>query len=447
MEEALHVFAGTLLQSVESFYNVAWAVPLTLFLTKLDGRPRLPLVLARRYVAALVVVWILGTVSDLVFPNSIAWTVAPALVCAAFFRDWRAPVRLVRTALLMCSWMYALAAAEVVNASLSGGAPLAAAVSLAYMLVVLAIVELLERRIGLDERRTTFGFVIPLLVVCASGLVGRAILYLRSDFGLEPYSVSALESVLTCLSGQIAELVVWGSTLRLVRELGTKEQLMGERHLMESRYDALRTYRESGERLRMLRHEVKNQYAYIRMLLEQKDYERAEEFFGEMSMRANPTFSWVSSGNDLVDDIVNLEVSKARSAGVEVSARIAVPSELPYEEIDLCSLFTNLLDNAIEACAALPADSKDEKVVRLSAVADQGTLLVTVSNPAPAAPRIDERGLPRTTKAERERHGYGTAILQGIAEKYHGVADFSYEDGTFVARVMLALTEGEGNPC
>ena len=53
-------------------------------------------------------------------------------------------------------------------------------------------------------------------------------------------------------------------------------------------------------------------------MLERQDYKQAEEFFGEMSMRANPTFLHVNSGNRLVDDIVNLELSRATAAGVDV---------------------------------------------------------------------------------------------------------------------------------
>lgn len=445
MGELAQTFLDTLAQSVASPYNVAYAVTLALLLTKLTAEPRrVAKTLLVRTAVALAMVWLLGTISDVIFPNTITWTLLPALACGVAFRDFRLPARVSRLALTMCSWMYSLAVAEVVNRFVNGGTLLAAEVSLIYMAALLAILQLLERGSSLDKGDVSPLFVVPILVVCVSGLLGRAILILRSDFGMEPYSVSTLESILTCLNGQVAELVVYGAILRLVREMADKERLVAERHLAESRLESLQAYRESGESLRKLRHEVKNQYAYIRLLLEQKDYARAERFFGEMSMHANPTFQMVSSGNDLVDDIVNLEVSKARAAGVEVSSRIAVPPELPVEEVDLCSLLMNLLDNAIEACEGLGSgaaeqDTPGEKTVRLSIVSDQGTLLVSVTNPACRAPKLNDRGLPVTTKAERGSHGYGTSIVRSLAEKYHGVADFSYEDGSFVAKVMLAL--------
>lgn len=432
----MDVILSTLRASVASPYNVAYAIAIVLLLTRFSAKPRLWLTLLERLGVALIATWVLGTISDLVFPNSITWTVLPACACALLFRDFRAPARGVRLCLLMCAWMYSLTAAEVVNAQVHGGICTAAAVSLAYMLAVLAAVLLLERRGSLEGPDVSLASVLPVLVVCVSGLAARAILYLRSDFGMGPYSVSTLESILTCINGQVAELVVYYATLHLVRGFEERRRLQAERHLMDGRLAALDAYRESGENLRVLRHEVKNQYAYIKLLLERQDYKRAEEFFGEMSMRANPTFLHVNSGNRLVDDIVNLELSRATAAGVDVDSRMAVPPELPFEKIDLASLLMNLLDNAIEACAGVPAG---KRCIRLGILADQGSFIVSVSNPASSAPLQLAGGRLRTTKSNADLHGFGTGIVKKVAEKYDGVADFTFEDGVFTAKVMLAL--------
>ncbi len=432
----MDVVLDKFLASVTSPYNLAYAVAIVLMFM----RPRRPqdgvLGLVKRLVIALVAVWVLGTASDLVFPNSITWTVLPAVACCAIFRDFGLPARIMRVSVLMCSWIYSLAAAEVVNTLVNGGIWMASLVSLVYIVAVSTVLWALESNCPIDSDDITFALALPVVVVCTSGLVSRSILYLRSDFGMDHYTVSTLESVLSCINGQLAELVVYYAVLRLVRGFNERRQLQAERHLMESRLSALDAYRESGESLRVLRHEVKNQYAYIKMLLEQKDYKRAEEFFGEMSMRANPTFLHVNTGNALVDDIVNLELSRATAAGVDVDSRIAVPPQLPFEEIDFASVLMNLLDNAIEACADVPAA---EKCIRLSLVADQGSLLISVANPAAQAPRTGERGGLLTTKGDASMHGYGTAIITKIAEKYDGVADFSFANGTFTAKVMLSL--------
>lgn len=430
LEHALDVFAA----SVQSPYNFAFAASILLFLGRFSDQGRSPWSQLLRYLFIPVLTWCLGSLSDLIFPNSITWTILPCAACAFYMKDWPIPIRCVRAALLMCAWIYSLAVAEAINVQAHGGIWLAALCSLVYALAIWAIVELLERGFALDASEISMLNIVPVIIVCAVGIANRAILILRSDIGVELYSVHTLESLLSCLSGQVAELVVYACMLQLAHEYAERQRLAAERHLTEVQLEGLKVFQQSSESFHELRHEVKNQYAYIRMLLEQKEFDRAQEFFGEMSMRANPTFAYVATGNDLVDDIVNLEIVRARSAGVRISTRIAVPAQLGLPKTDLLSVLTNLLDNAIEACS-----TADNPEVCLSMAKDHGALLITVTNPAIHAPRMGADGSFLTSKDDSSRHGYGTSIVKQIAERSGGLADFSFKDGTFTAKAMLLL--------
>ncbi len=432
MEEVARFFADNV-----GVYNTSLAMAIALFYTRLEAPARKTAGrLALRILVALALTRLFAEFSDAILPNSISWTLLPVVTCGFLFTDFHPMARLARGSLLACSWLYSLSLAELLNAVANGGKLLAATVSLAYMAVILLVLARIERRAAASDAEITLTSVLPVLVTCASGLVERSTMILRSDIGVDPYSMSELASVMTCLSSQIAQLMVYLCIINLTIEFNEKKHLQAERHLMEGRVEALKAYRESGDQLRILRHEVKNQYAYIKMLLEQKDYERAEEFFGEMSMQANPTFLRVNSGNNLVDDIVNIELSKGIAAGVEIDSRIAVPAELPFEEIDLCGLLMNLLDNAIEATSPLGANDQH---VDLSIVADQGMLVISVQNPCSNPPNEAQDGALLSSKANAGEHGYGTRVVCKVAEKYDGVADFTYSDSLFTAKVMLAM--------
>ena len=102
MGELAQTFLDTLAQSVASPYNVAYAVTLALLLTKLTAEPRrVAKTLLVRTAVALAMVWLLGTISDVIFPNTITWTLLPALACGVAFRDFRLPARVSRLALTM----------------------------------------------------------------------------------------------------------------------------------------------------------------------------------------------------------------------------------------------------------------------------------------------------------------------------------------------------------
>ena len=426
--------AGIIAASVRSPYNFVFAGAILLYLTRFssDGHSTTRQLL--RYLAILAITWALGSLSDQIFPNSITWTILPCALCATLIRDWPVPTRLARTSLLVCAWIYSLAIAEAVNVQMHGGIWLAALASLLYAVFIWCTIELLERSFKVAATDITLLNIIPVLIVCAVGIANRAILILRSDIGVELYSVHTLESLLSCRSGQVAELVVYACALQLAREFAERQRLDAERHLTEVQLEGLKVFQQSSESFHQLRHEVKNQYAYIKMLLEQKQFDRAEEFFGEMSMQANPTFSYVATGNELVDDIVNLEIVRARSAGVQLSTRIAVPERLPFSETDLCSVLTNLLDNAIEA-----SKDTDDPTISLGMAQDHGALLITVSNPSAYEPKIAKDGNFQTSKEDASRHGYGTSIVKRIAERTGGLVDYSYRGGIFTAKVMLLL--------
>lgn len=137
-----------------------------------------------------------------------------------------------------------------------------------------------------------------------------------------------------------------------------------------------------------------------------------------------------------MDAVVNAEIAKARAQGVELKTVLAVPHHLGYEGADLYSLLANLLDNAIEGAVASGAT---EKVVRLSIMPKGGYYLINVTNPARSdLVRAGSRPTLSTTKRDAAVHGWGTKVVAKIAQKYGGVANYTVEDGQFVANVMLA---------
>ena len=52
--------------------------------------------------------------------------------------------------------------------------------------------------------------------------------------------------------------------------------------------------------------------------------------------------------------MLNAKYNLALEKGLEPFFHIGLTEGLPFDNIDLCSLFANLLDNAIEACEKVP---------------------------------------------------------------------------------------------
>lgn len=122
--------------------------------------------------------------------------------------------------------------------------------------------------------------------------------------------------------------------------------------------------------------------------------------------------------------------------------RMTLPPSLPLREPELCSIFGNLLENALDACREC---TDSAPFIRICAQEDASHIVIAVDNTC-CHPPIEENGRFRSTK--HDGLGTGTASIRSIAERYQGVADFRYEDGIFYASVMLKFDSkiSHGNP-
>lgn len=194
--------------------------------------------------------------------------------------------------------------------------------------------------------------------------------------------------------------------------------------------------------LRCLRHDLKNQYAYMSILLREKRYEELEEYFGHMAEDLPPLLGLVNSGNRSIDTVLNMEMTKAKQSYIPVEYNVIAPAVLPFSADDLCAILANLMDNAIEECARLRAQGQDDVSIRLS-IRPHGSYLYIVCRNSTDRQSLERwHDALRTTKTDDRLHGYGTRIVMKLAKKYNGTADYSLKEGTFVAKVMLDTMEG-----
>ena len=215
------------------------------------------------------------------------------------------------------------------------------------------------------------------------------------------------------------------------------QRLRGERELARMAEDNL-------EELRGIRHDLKNQYAYMQILLSQQRYGELEEYFRQSAAHLLPQVGQlVECGNRAVNVILNMEFAKARKAEVAFTHQLVVPPVLPFPEDDLCAALTNLLDNAIEECARLRRTGRKDAGMRIEIYPQKSYLFIQCRNTTDRT-RLERsnRGL-RTTKGDDRFHGYGTRIISKIADKYNGCAEFDLSGGTFVAKLLLDMTVEE----
>ena len=137
-----------------------------------------------------------------------------------------------------------------------------------------------------------------------------------------------------------------------------------------------------------------------------------------------------------------MKLSEAQDKNIKVRCNISQKLIVFENNVDICILMANLLDNAIEAASdpALSDLSSDMKVIELDLKKTDKFFLVSVKNPSAKEPLVNE-GEMETIKSDKKNHGFGMTNMRMAVDKYDGAMEVSTEtideNDYFVVEIML----------
>ena len=246
-------------------------------------------------------------------------------------------------------------------------------------------------------------------------------------------------AVYGCLLAVVISVIF--TMYRMCRDQETVIELQAERQRLQSERVIADMVAVGIDELRCLRHEMKNQYAYISILLREQRYEELEQFCGQLESSMPPMVQLANSGNRVIDTVLNMELARAKQISVPVEYELALPETMPLAPEDVCAILANLMDNALEECQRLREKGREDGSIRLT-IRPYGSYLYIVCRNSTDRQTLEWRqDALRTTKSDTQLHGYGTRIINKLAKKYNGTADYKLKDGAFVAKVMLDTME------
>ncbi|HHT67011.1 MAG TPA: GHKL domain-containing protein [Erysipelotrichaceae bacterium] len=190
---------------------------------------------------------------------------------------------------------------------------------------------------------------------------------------------------------------------------------------------------KNREELEKIRHDLKNQLAYVGVLLEQGKSQEAERYIKDYSNKQEVLRSF-SCSNSVINSIINLELTKAKIKGIDIDVKVVVPPRLPFADSDLVSLITNMVDNALDNYYS---EKEDKIIIRIAKQNDY--IRFFISNPF-SMEGMNKSNITKTRKIGRG-HGYGTKIIRNIVSTYDGYVDFNIEDNRFVCDALLSLNK------
>lgn len=121
--------------------------------------------------------------------------------------------------------------------------------------------------------------------------------------------------------------------------------------------------------------------------------------------------------------------------GIYLETHIDLPSNLMIPDLDLCIVFGNLLENALEACRFVKTDKN--RFINVDCKIQNGALMIIMDNSFDGFINKVNASL----KSRKKFGGIGLKMVQAVVGKYRGTIEMEYPQNVFSIFVKLQMQQ------
>ncbi len=217
---------------------------------------------------------------------------------------------------------------------------------------------------------------------------------------------------------------------RMARELDRGMQLARDNEILQQQAAQYQRLQKNMEDTRRARHDLRQHFIALRGCLDSGDLQAVSAYVSAHLQSLPSDSPQVYCKNLAVNAVLDYYAVLAGQQKIDCKFSVQMDEETLIPEPEFCVLLGNLLENALEACAKIQGDRRLHAALRQLS---KSRLMIVVENTS--EPPQWEAGSLRSSK--RPGAGFGAQSVKMIAERYHGGAQFSWQDGIFRAFVLL----------
>ena len=217
-----------------------------------------------------------------------------------------------------------------------------------------------------------------------------------------------------------------------ISEYVAEKELSVMNVMLKSQYDQYRNYQDSLDLIQMKYHDLKHQITGLRA---ESDEEKRKKWIDSMENEIAAFENISRTGNQVLDTILAAKIFHCRKNHIQITC-VADGKLLDHMHVtDICSIFGNALDNAIEHVILIPDSEK--RLIHLTVSAQKGFVFIKIENYCEAEISKNEEDLITTTKKDSENHGFGLKSIRTAVEKYDGSVVFGVQQNWFELKILL----------
>ena len=244
--------------------------------------------------------------------------------------------------------------------------------------------------------------------------------------------LSMVFAILILIVGIVAPVII----IMLAAEKNLKEKNEYQETYLAAELEYIERYKNAQTETRAFRHDIINNLSVVKMTLEENRSEEALEHINQLLGNVKALSPSIITGDEMLDCIVSMKADKMKEMSIDFKTDGVVDGGLHMKPMDVCSIFANALDNAIEASSK----TGDNAWVDLNIKRNEKFFIIKIANSA--LQKVDVEKLfttsGYTSKEDKEHHGFGLRNIRNTVEENDGLIKAESGDDYFALSIMIS---------
>lgn len=269
---------------------------------------------------------------------------------------------------------------------------------------------------------------------CTIPLFYSVNMYLVSKYNVKAMNFQPRTVVFTFMTLALA-MAAYAMILRVFKKTRQQLTLQNEQNLLNMQIAAAKQHldelEDSQEKTIIYRHDMRHHLALIGSYLKDNNSEAAQKYISKVENAIDSFVVEKYCSNYSVNLILSSYIAKAKDAGINVETQVDLPEKNNVSDMDLCVIFSNAIENAINACKSISISNGKSISIVCKNKNDKLHIQITNSYEGKV---LFVNEMPISIE---ENHGLGTKSIAAVTQTYKGVFSFTAENGVFKTSIII----------
>lgn len=223
--------------------------------------------------------------------------------------------------------------------------------------------------------------------------------------------------------------------IKIIDQIIKYFQQEAEWFLREKKYEMQASYIRNMEeltyRLKAQRHDFNHYLGCIYGLLEADKPLEAKAYAQQLVVDFQEVNTIVNVDNAVISALLNFKLAAAKEKGIDLDFKLSSLKDMDIDSLDISIVLGNALDNALEAC-----EKAEHKFIIVELYLQDDYLIINIAN-SKLGQTVLGKNMYKTTKSDRENHGFGIENIKHVVDKYNGILRMDEKDTIFNINIAL----------